>query len=82
VVETEHAADFIEEFRLLTSRSVKHIELPTERLETTDNGPQAKLPDYFRVGGDLRHKIQTKEARWQKGKVPSFSDSVVPSSKF
>ena len=30
VVETEHVADFIEEFQLLTSRSVGHIELPTE----------------------------------------------------
>jgi hypothetical protein len=34
VVETERVADFIEKFRLLTSRSVKHIELSTERFET------------------------------------------------
>ncbi len=37
VVETEHVADFIEEFWLLTSRRVGHMRAPSWRLEIADN---------------------------------------------
>lgn len=44
-VETEHLADFIEEFWPLTSCRVRHIRSPSERLEIADNGQGAKLPE-------------------------------------
>jgi hypothetical protein len=43
-METEHLADFIAEFWLLTSRRVRHIRSPSWRPEIADNRPWAKLP--------------------------------------
>ena len=45
VVETEHLADFIEEFGLLTSRRVRQRRSPYWRPEIADNGHWAKLPE-------------------------------------
>jgi len=44
-VETEHFADFIEEFGLLTSRRVRHRRSLYWRPEIADNGHWAKLPE-------------------------------------
>jgi hypothetical protein len=43
VVETEHVADFIEEFCLLTSRDVRHMGFRNSALKRADNGNGAKL---------------------------------------
>jgi hypothetical protein len=45
VVETEHLADVIEEFWLLTSRRVRHRRPPSWCPEIVDNGHWAKLPE-------------------------------------
>ena len=44
-VETEHRADFIAEFGLLTSRRVRHRRFPPWRPEIADNWHRAKLPE-------------------------------------
>jgi len=45
VVETEHLADFIEEFWWLTSRRARHRRSPSWRPQSADKGYEAKLPE-------------------------------------
>jgi len=45
VVETEHLADYIEEFWRLISRLVRPIRSPSWRPQSADNGYGAKLPE-------------------------------------
>jgi hypothetical protein len=45
MVETEHLADFIEEFGWLTGHCVRYIRSPLWHPEIADHGQGAKLPE-------------------------------------